>query len=351
MYKNKLTDKEKLILNYIVNYFISTGNPVGSNTLLERYDIQWSSATVRNIMSKLIEYGYLSQPHISAGRIPTDLGIRLYIDSLTYSYELSEDKIGFINKRYENVDKTIDKLLVETSSVLSDISSFAGLATLPNSKYYKIKSAKLVKLDYKKVLFILIFNGGLTEKTLIALKKDIPSDLLDKISLYLNMISENLTLEDLKTTVLSEIKFKQDEIFKEIKKSIVKLSAGSSDSDDDSGLYIKGHSSLIDKLNFSSTEDLIDLLKAFEEKRYIIEILNNVKNGDGIRVFFGSDQGMMNGYSIVACSYGRDNNMGSIGVFGPLRMDYSQIIPLVDYTAHIVSDIVNNGGFYDGRRQ
>ncbi|HSG31053.1 MAG TPA: heat-inducible transcriptional repressor HrcA [Thermodesulfobacteriota bacterium] len=342
-----LTNKDKSILSAVVDYYIRTGNPVGSKTLSESYNLKWSTATIRNTMAKFMDCGYLSQPHISAGRIPTDKAFELYINSLMDLKKLSQDKIGFINMRYKNVLGTMDDLLFETSSVLSDISEFAGLATLPDSKYLEIKSAKLVKIDKKKILLIIIFNGGITEKTLINLKNEITEQTLKHLSYYLNGISEHMTLDDLKTTVLSELKFKKDEIYNEIVRSILKLTDPTQSDKSSSDIYINGRESIIDKINFNNTQDIKDLIKAFEEKKYLIEILSNVKNGDGIKVFIGSEHGMISGFSLVACSYGNNERLGTIGVFGLMRMDYSKIIPLVDYTAKMVSNIVRDGGYYD----
>lgn len=341
-----LSQKDRIILSAIVDYYINTGSPVGSKTLANRYNLHWSPATIRNSMSKFMENGYLAQQHISAGRIPTDKAFRLYIDSLMYVEQLSKDKMGFINKRYKNVEGTVDDLLFETSSVLSDISHFAGLATLPDSKYLEINSAKLVKIHKRKILLIIIFKGGLTEKTLINLKKDIPEDLLKRLSYYINSISQHLTLDDLKTTVLYELRDKKEEIYNEIINSVLKLADQSKSEFSSSDLFIKGYDFFIDKMNFNNTEDIKELIKAFEEKKYLIEILSKVENGDGIRVFIGSEYGMMDGFSLVACTYGKDKRLGTIGVFGLTRMDYSKIIPLVDYTAKMVSNIVSNGGYY-----
>ncbi|NIP39292.1 MAG: heat-inducible transcription repressor HrcA [Candidatus Dadabacteria bacterium] len=342
-----LSNKDRTILSAVVDYYIRTGNPVGSKTLLESYNLCWSPATIRNTMARFMDAGYLSQQHISAGRIPTDKAIHLYINSLMYVQKLSRDKIGFINQRYKEVSGTVDDLLFETSSVLSDISEFAGLATLPDSKYLEINSAKLVKIDKKKILLIIIFKGGITQKTLINLKNEIPEDVLKQLSHYLHSVSEHMTLDDLKTTVLSELQYKKDEIYNEIVRSILKLTDHSHSESSGTDIFIKGHESLIDKVNFNNTEDIKELIKAFEEKKYLIEILSKVMDGDGIKVFLGSDHGMMNGFSLVACSYGDNKRLGTIGVFGLLRMDYSKIIPLVDYTAQMVSNIVSNGGYYD----
>ncbi|NIP32136.1 MAG: heat-inducible transcription repressor HrcA, partial [Candidatus Dadabacteria bacterium] len=312
-----LSQKDRAILSAVVDYYIKTGRAVGSKTLANRYNLHWSTATIRNSMYKFMENGYLSQQHVSAGRIPTDKAIRLYIDSMMYVEQLSKDKMGFIINRYKSVEGTVDDLLVETSSVLSDISECAGLVTLPDSKFLEINSAKLVKIDKKKILLIIIFKGGLTEKTLINLKKEIPNDMLKRLSQYLNNISEHLTLDDLKTTVIYELKDKKEEIYNEIIKSILKLTDHTHSEHSSSELFIKGHQSFIDKMNVNNTENIKELIKAFEEKKYLIEILSKVDSADGIRVFIGSEYGMMNGFSLVASSYGRDKRLGTIGVFGP----------------------------------
>jgi len=338
----KLSERGKKLLHLIIDYYIKKGQPIGSTTLVENYRLPWSSATVRSAMAELTDKGCLIQPHVSAGRIPTEKGIMFYIDSLPYPNELSEGKRGFIRRRYSKIDGTIDEVMHETSRMLSDISHCAGLATIPSTRFMKIKSAKLVKLGDKKVLVIIVFEGGMTEKTLVRLNRRIPKDVFYRMRDYLNKLAVGFTLDEVRSILVEKL-MDEERVYREFIESVIRFSAKVFERNYKSDVYIKGQTTFFDNPHFNNFDELKELFRAFDEKRFLVDILDKAMKADGTKVFVGSQNGVMEGYSLVAAPYGRDKKLGTLGVFGPMRMDYSQIIPLVDYTARIVTKIVSEG--------
>lgn len=338
----KLSERGKQLLHLVIDYYIKTGLPIGSSVLVESYKLPWSSATVRSAMAELMDNGCLIQPHVSAGRIPTEKGVKFYVDSLLYPDELSEVQRGFIRRRYKKLNGTIDEVMDETSKVLSDISHCAGLATIPSTRFMKIKSAKLVKLGDKKVLVIIVFDGGMTEKTLVRLDRKIPKEVFYRMRDYLNKLAVGFTLDEIKWLLLDKV-MDQDRIYREFIESVIKFSTKVFERKSNSDVYIKGQTSFFENSHLNNLDGLRELFRAFDEKKYLVDILDKVMKGDGTKVFVGSQNGVMQGYSLVAAPYGRDKRLGTLGVLGPMRMDYSQIIPLVNYTARIVTKIVSEG--------
>ncbi|SRR5579875_128825 len=335
----KLSERGKQILRLVIDYYIKTEEPVGSYALVESYDLPWSPATVRGTMAELMDRGYLAQPHLSAGRVPSEKGIRFYIDFLLYPRQLSQEKRMFIRKRYEQTEGTIDEIIQETSRMLSDISHCTGLATLPSTRFMKIKSAELVKLGDKRVLVIIVFEGGMTEKTIIKIDKKIPRDMLQRMSRYLSELAIGLTLDEVMALVVSDLKFEK-RLYDQLIQSVIRFSRRISEQSVQSSIYIKGQTSILENSERTSPERLRELFRAFEEKSVLAGILDKAMRKEGTEVFVGSENGVMEGYSLVAASYGSERKLGTLGVLGPIHMDYSRIIPLVDYTARVVSKII-----------
>jgi heat-inducible transcriptional repressor len=338
----RLSERGKRILRLIINYYIKTGEPVGSYDLVESYDLPWSPATVRGTMAELMNEGYLAQPHVSAGRIPSEKGIRFYVDFLLYPRQLSQEKKVIIRKRYEQTEGTLDEVMQETSRMLSDISRCTGLATLPSTRFMKIKSAELVKLGDKKVLVMIVFEGGMTEKTLIKMNREIPKDMLQRMSRYLSELAVGLTLDEVRALVLDDLKCEK-RLYDELILNLIRFSRKIFEQSIQSNIYIKGQTSILENSERTSPERLRELFRAFEEKSALVDILDRAMKEEGTGVFVGTSNGVMEGYSLVAAPYGSGRKLGTLGVLGPIHMDYSRIIPLVDYTARVVSEIISEG--------
>ncbi len=336
----RLSEREKQILRLVIGYYIKTGEPIGSDALVEGYDLPWSPATVRSTMAELMNEGYLAQPHLSAGRVPTEKGIRFYIDFLLYPQQLSHWERVIIKKRYEQTEGTLDEVMQETSRVLSDISHCTGLVTLLSARFMKIKSAELVKLGDKKVLVIVVFEGGMTEKTLIKMDKEIPKDMLERMSRYLSELAVGITLDEVRDLVLDDLNCEK-RFYDDLILNFIRFSRRIFEQRVQSNIYIKGQTSIFENSERTSPDRFRELFRAFEEKSVLINILNKAMEEEGTGVFVGSENGVIEGYSLVAAPYGGGRKLGMLGVFGPIRMDYSRIIPLVDYTARVVSEIIS----------
>jgi heat-inducible transcriptional repressor len=294
-------------------------------------------------MVELMDEGYLTQPHVSAGRIPSEKGIRFYVDSLLYPRRLPRKKRVAIRRRYEQIEGTIDEIMHETSRMLSDISRCAGLVMLPSTRFMKIGSTELIKLGDKKILLIIVFEGGMMEKTLIRMDKEIPKDMLQRMNRYLSELAVGLTLDEVRTLVLDELKLEK-RLYGELILSIIRFARKIFEQMIRSDIYIKGQTSIFENSERTPPERLRELFRAFEEKSVLADILDKAMKGEGTRVFVGSENGVMEGYSLVVAPYdGGGRKLGTLGVLGPIRMDYSQIIPLVDYTARVVSEIISGG--------
>jgi heat-inducible transcriptional repressor len=339
----EVSEREKRILYSVIDNYIKTGEPVGSSCLLSKYQLPWSPATIRSVMFDLMDKQYLVQPHISAGRIPTEKGIRIYINSILNQRELPRSKRTVIRRRYRQLDGTFNEVIYETSIMLSDISNCTGLATLPSTRSMKIKSTKLVKIAEKKVLVIIVFENGMIDQRMIRLSRKVPEGMLRKLSDYVNKLTMALTLNEVDSIVIDKLKH-ESKIYREFLERVMKFWAGKYDKGLKSGVFIKGNPSIFDNYRLNNPDGLKALLRALEEKSFLVEILGKAMNENSTIVFLGAENGVPAGYSVIAAPYGANKNLGTLGVLGPLRMDYAQIVPLVDYTAKIVSKIVSTGG-------
>ena len=339
----EVSEREQRILYLVIDNYIKTGEPVGSSCLVSKYKLPWSPATIRSVMFDLMDKQYLVQPHISAGRVPTEKGIRIYINSLLNQKELPRSKRTVIKRRYRQLNGTFNEVIYETSIMLSDISNCTGLATLPSTRSMKIKSTKLIKIAEKKVLVIIVFENGMIDQRMIRLSRKIPEGMLRKLSDRVNKLTMTLTLDEVGSIVIDKLKHER-KIYREFLERVMKFWTGKSDKGVKSGVYIKGHPSIFDNYSLNNPDGLKDLFRALEEKSFLVEILGKAMNEGSTIVFLGEENGVPAGYSVVAAPYGMNKNLGTLGVLGPLHMDYAQIVPLVDYTAKIVTKIVSTGG-------
>ena len=285
----------------------------------------------------------LIQEHISSGRIPTEKGIRLYINDLLSTPEVNNDKIRLVSKQYSGLDGTLDEVITTVSNLLSSYTRSACLITLPNRKSMKIQSFKIVSFSDKKIVAILVFEGGITEKTYIKLDYIISIKELNTISEYLNQLTFGLTLREVKEKVLNKLKFKRDRysIFVE---NVVKFGVEVCEKDSEVEILINGKltdnkDNALDNLEVSK-----NLLHVFEHKNFLVDLLGKVLEDKGTKVFIGKENGMPKGCSLIAAPYGDESRNGSLGVFGPIRMNYSEIIPLVNLTVNYLSNVLSGGG-------
>jgi len=335
-----ISPRNRAFLGYVVDHFIETTNPIGSATLISKYNIKWSPATVRQGFNSLMEAGFLAQSHISSGRIPTEKGINYYVENILCVENSSDSDLQFLENKYERIDGTLDHVMSATSSILSDCTKLAGLAMLPQRNTLRVKSAKLLKMGQKECLIFVVFEGGLTEKTYVRLAKPIQDSQVQRIGGYLNRLILGLTIEQVREVVLEKIKRTTTE-YNEILEKVLRISSELFEKERKAGIFVEGKVSVIESINFGDSTLYRTIIEILEDQKLLSSLLKSVVRDGRSKVFIGSEKGMPHGFSLVAAPYYKGNSYGSLGVFGPTRMNYSKIIPLVNYTARMVTKRVN----------
>ena len=338
-------ERNRLVLNAVIAEYIKTGMPVGSRAISKKYGMSVSPATIRNVMADLEDLGYLYQPHTSAGRVPTDVGLRLYVDSLLTIQQLTQAERERIRRAYRGGFRRVESLLKETSRILSSFSGQAGVVLSPRLSTIAFKRIDFVRLRPRIILAILVSQAGIVHNTVVQTDEDISQDDLNKYGRYLDGMLKDLTVVQVKERLLAEMK-EEKVLFDSLLANVIELSQNAVQKEAaDSDLYIDGRMNLLAHREFADVERMRQVFIAFEEKSKIIELLDKSTGAGRVHIIIGSESQLhgMEGISIIASPYTTgEETLGTIGVIGPTRMDYSRIIPLVDYTARLLSKILED---------
>jgi heat-inducible transcriptional repressor len=323
------------ILKAIVQDYIATALPVGSRAIVRRHALKMSPATVRNVMADLSELGLITQPHASAGRVPTDLGYRFYVDCLLTNQELTPHERELIGGHTEEASLTA--LLTGSSRVLSGLTHHVGMVTAPFLGDPVLKYIEFVPLGGRRILVMLVSRSNDVQNRVFRLDQDVPERDLQKISRYLNDKLQGLTLREIHDHAARELRSTQ-EIYYRLLMEAVRQDDLSYD-DAAKLLFVEGSSSMLELPEFEDIERARELLRTLDERRTLLSVLDEVMEAEGVQVFIGAETelGGKLDCSVVAVNYGVEGRvLGAIGVIGPRRMDYSRIIPLVHYTSQVV---------------
>lgn len=339
-----LSSRDRKILQAIITDYIQTAEPVGSRTISKKYKMELSPATIRNIMADLEEMGFLKQPHTSAGRVPTDRAFRFYVDSILEVRQLSKLEQERIKKGLVQEETDINEILKRASSLLSLLSKQTGVVLAPRFGSSVFKHIEFIKLREKKVLVIIVTKSGEVQNRLIEADEPMNQEELDKFSRYLNEIMAGLSLVEAKRKIVEELR-KEKVLFDKLSYRALQLSQRALEDEGEGDLYIEGKTNLLKFPEFANLEKMRAILETFEEKTKIVKLLDKALNAQGIQIFIGAENEFneMRDCSLVAAPYTKENfTLGTLGVIGPMRMDYSSIIPIVDYTARILSKILED---------
>ncbi|MBU2533867.1 MAG: heat-inducible transcriptional repressor HrcA [Alphaproteobacteria bacterium] len=338
-----LNDRSRTILRKIVESYLATGEPVGSRNLSRELPIALSPASVRNVMADLEHLGLISSPHTSAGRMPTEQGLRLFVDALLETGNLSNDERRQIENKFAgNRDKSVDEVLSEASEMISGLSHCAGLV-ISEKQVGRLKHIEFVPLEPGKALAILVDEDQGIENRIINLPAGLPTSALVEASNYLNAHIRGATLSEARQIVerkLAEQKAELDKLTQQL------ITAGLADwsgaLDDRRSLIVRGRSNLLKDVH--ADDELLrirQLFDALESKNDIIQLLGLAERGEGVRIFIGRENKSfsLSGSSLIIAPFqDRDENIvGVLGVIGPKRLNYARIIPMVDFTAQVVS--------------
>lgn len=337
-----LSPRDRDILEILISDYIASAQPVGSRTIAKQHPSIISAATIRNVMADLEERGYLWQPHTSAGRIPTERAMRYYVDSMLKVRELSENEKENIQEHYDGADTNVESLLRRTSNILSAISKYAGIVASPRAEQISFKHIEFIPLSRKRLLGIFVAQNGMVQNRIVECDSEFSYPDLERINNYCNSAFLGLTLAEALEKARQEMEAERAEYDKLLKRAML-MSHSLMSEVPDGNLMIDGEEQLLDTPEFSQIGLLKDVLHALDEKKQIIELLNRCADSEGVRIFIGVESGIpVNGMSLVTAPYKQGGRvLGTIGVIGPTRMDYSRVIPVVDFTAKLVSDLMD----------
>jgi heat-inducible transcriptional repressor len=337
-----LDDRNRKVLQAVIDSYIASGYPIGSTVLVKRYDFGVSSATLRNIMAELEEMGLLTHPHTSAGRIPTDLGYRYYIDSLISIENDNDDIEGHLQQAPQLHGDDFQGLMEEASRFLAALSHCAGVVVAPSESEASYRYIEFVRLRGRRVLIIFVTSTGIVQNKLIELDESIRQQDLNMFSAYLAEELEEWTLSEVRKRLVEKLE-EQKLLFMQLMDETYKASRDVQERESEK-VYIGGASQVLESPEFADVEKMRALFKAFEDKYKLLKLLDRSVSAQGIKVFIGSENPFfeMQGCSMVVSRYKAGSNVvGTLGVIGPTRMQYKQVIHVVDYTAKFLSKLLS----------
>jgi len=343
-----LDKRSRDIFRSIVESYLDTGEPIGSRNVSRALGMSLSPASVRNVMSDLEHMGLLHSPHTSAGRLPTEIGLRFFIDALLEVGDLSADERQQIEVqvRASQRSNSAEQVLTEASQMLSGLSSGAGVV-LTHKSDMRLKHIEFVRIEPLKALAILVGEEGEVENRVVDLPAGLPPSALIEAGNYLNAHLQGRTIAEVRKE-LERVKDVDQAELNQLSQKVVDagLAVWSGASEEEPGtLIVRGRSNLLTDLEAVGDLERIRLLfDDLENKRDLIQLLGLAEKGDGVRIFIGSENNLfsLSGSSIVVSPY-RDREqriVGVLGVIGPTRLNYARVIPMVDYTAKLVSRLL-----------
>jgi heat-inducible transcriptional repressor len=337
-----LTEREIEIFDDVIKHFILTGNPVGSRTLSRKNKQKLRPASIRKVMSDLEQKGFLGHPHTSAGRVPTTKGYRYYVNTIMKFIQLSQKEKELIKEYIGQFTGDINYILDRTSSVLAKISRQLGVILTPKFEDSTLEKVDIVQVASDKLLVILSLKSAIVKTILLEVRREVSRDLLVKIIQILNERLSGSGIKELRRTFHHRVKDLVNE-----KTGIIRLFVDSADRLFDFTHYVDikytGTSNILSKPEFKDVSKFSTLIELFEEKNIIIHMMEQRNNPPQLRVTIGDEnqERLIQECSIITAPYKVSNIDGILGVIGPIRMEYNNIIPLVDYTAKFVTEIFN----------
>jgi len=338
-------DRSKRVLAALVREYISTGEPVASSLLVTAAGLGVSSATVRSILARLEEEGYVQQPHTSAGRIPTDRGYRFYVDLLLESRRISRAATAVEARlRRDSPDSLIDSLLPAVSHVLSQASRSVGFAVRPAHEVAVFDRVEFIPLSANRVLVVIVARGGHVIQKVIDIDEALTADDLRQAANYLNEEFAGLPLHRAREAVLERLN-EARELYDALRARAMRLANSTfSDLPGEQTMYVEGTAALLEDGSGLTLQTLQALMEMIEEKQKLVRLLNEYIDGPGLTVVIGAEHldPSLRPFSLILSTYGEGSGIGTVGVIGPTRMRYSRAIAVVDGAAQAVSRVLRD---------
>ncbi|HEX4860862.1 MAG TPA: heat-inducible transcriptional repressor HrcA [Rhizomicrobium sp.] len=338
-----LSERPREVFRHLVEAFLASGEPVGSRTLSQRLPVTLSPASIRNVMADLEAMGLLYAPHTSAGRVPTERGLRLFVDGLLEIGGLAPEERVQIEARINGSGRGIEDVLTQATTLLSGLSRCAGLLVAAKQDAV-LKHIEFVSVAPGKALVVIVSEDGQVENRLIDTPLGLPVSAMSEASNYLNTRLRGRTLEDARAQIMAELDGERAEL-DALTARIVAEGLATLGGPDDKVLIVRGTSHLLDSVEGQmDLERVRTLFDDIERKADLIRLMELAREGDGVRIFIGSENRLfsLSGSSIVAAPYANAQGkvVGVIGVLGPTRLNYGRIIPMVDHTAKVIGRLL-----------
>ena len=340
-----MTERQQHLLKVLVERYIGDGQPVGSRTLVKESGLDLSSATIRNVMADLEDLGLITSPHTSAGRIPTNLGYRLFVDSLLTVETLSTDVIQRICTDIESEDD-VQSLLGKTSSMLSEVTQLAGLVMIPRAETQSLRHVEFLPLSENRVLAILVINNKDVQNRVIHTQRPYSASELEQAANYLNQAFSGRNLASVRSDLLKEMSEAKEQV-NHLMTTVIEMTEALDRGAQKQDYVIAGQTNLMEEGQLTDIDQLRHLFEAFNHKQDILHLLDQALDGQGIQLFIGEESGYkaLDDCSIVTSTYEADGEiLGVLGIIGPTRMSYEKVIPIVDVTAKILGTTLKTLG-------
>lgn len=342
-----LAYRARKILYALVSEYVATGEPVGSRTLSKRYGLNLSAATIRNELKDLEDVGCVSQPHTSAGRVPTELGFRIFIDALAQLRDVSDRDRGAVLERMRRLRPGVDDVVREAARTLATLSGAAAVVTR-RAEHAAIAHLRFMPLDERRLLVVLVSRGGGVQNRVIEIQGALGGEELERVHRYLEEHigrGDHVSLTSLCAALAREVQEERgayDGLRRRAREIVEAAAAVPSDVED--VLVIEGQGALFDRREFSDPEKIRRFLRTFEERERLLGLLERTIAAGGVQVLVGSEAELEpeSDVGVISSSYlAHGVPSGSLGVIGPSRLDYAKLMPLVGFTAEVVSDVLD----------
>lgn len=337
--------RARRLLRSLIAQYIRDGEPVGSRTLAKTSGLDISPATIRNVLQDLEEIGLVTAPHTSAGRVPTAQGYRLFVDSLLELKPMADEELDQM-RRDIPAGASTQEVLSKVSGVLSQLTHFVGLVTVPRREQFAFRQIDFVPLAPSRVLVILVFTDNEVQNRVLDLARPHTPQELEQVANYLNHHFSGLALDDIRRRLIGEMEQARDSIDK-LMRSAISIAEASFQTAEQDDFVMAGHTKLMGAGGLADLERLRELFEAFGRKREMVRLLEGCVHADGVRLFIGEESGFapLGQCSLITAPYGETNrSLGVIAVIGPTRMDYDRVIPVVQATAQVLTNTLKSAG-------
>ena len=337
-----ISQRAASLLKQLVSSYINDGLPVGSKQLAQDAELKISSATIRNVMSDLEKKGLVAAPHTSAGRIPTEQGLRLFVDNLLEVQSVDKKTISQMQNQL-NADHDADELIHQASQMVSELTHMAGVISVPKSEQFVLRHIEFLPLSDRRVLAILVLNEKDVQNKVLHLNREYSSEELLSAANFLNQNFQGQDIDSIRNFLIQDLDQTREDVDSAMRVAVdvAGQALGNDESSNDPTLIVQGETNLVRYNETADSSQLQQLFEIFDRKRELLGLFDRCVHSEGVKIFIGSDAGFegLGDCSVITSTYAvNENTLGVLGVIGPARMNYDHIIPVVDVTARLLGD-------------